>query len=464
MKHDVALSLLGVMAQGGVRFGTNLLIGRLGGPSALGLTSSAVAIAQLASLCGPTTAGAAASKFVARADGQGDAAEALGVAKHVTRITIATAIVAGLAAALLWHGDAQSLWWQRAVVFTLVLGYSGYALARGVQFGAGRIRRSTVWDLSTATLAVAGVAFVMLANLHPLIALVPVASSLLLYTLSGWFRGPGRSLTQEAVREIRTFVLLGVVGTASSAGLLQGSILVARSVGGLTGAGEYASAMALATPASLIGSSVSLALFPSMSVAYGRGDTQALLRMTDSAFRTLTSFVPLAFIPLVVCAPSIQVLVWGDAFAREPMVLPVLLLACMANVLGVTANNFLTSRGGRGMRASTIIGLVGASTGVLYWVLNAQSAGIVDVAVGYLLAATVIWLLPIALVSRTAGFRWSRRTLEVVVVSGITLGAAAATSWRGPLAQVAAAVVLCGLWALTVRPSLSGSSREPLPG
>ena len=89
MARRGAMSVLGVGWQGLVRFITNALVGRVGGPAVLGVVGSAISAAQLSTLAWPTSAGAAASKFVARARGAGDQAQAAAVAAHLARRTVA---------------------------------------------------------------------------------------------------------------------------------------------------------------------------------------------------------------------------------------------------------------------------------------------------------------------------------------------------------------------------------------
>lgn len=402
----VGLSLIGLAAQGSLRFLTNLVIGRLAGPAALGVSSSVIATAQIASLLGPTTAGSAASKFVARSRGLDDISQATAVAKHVSRVVLAVALCLGSAAAILWaapagHGGLA----ERAVVFVLVLGYSGYSVARGVQFGAGKFLRGTLWDLVTATLGFGGLLICLWADVRPVLALTPVAIALLTYSLSGVVVKSNKTVPWALKREIWAFVLMGILGTLCSAGLLQGGVLMAQHIGGAASAGHYASAMTLATPMALVGGSISLALFPRMSQTFGSGNENQYRSMTTSAVRTVTAIVPLIFGPMVICAHSIERWVWGTDFQQHPMLLPLLLLACMATTLGAPGTNALTAAGHDGVRRSMYYALLGAGICGTIWLLLARNWGLIGVAIGYLAATVIIWIAPLLVLTLRNGYR-----------------------------------------------------------
>lgn len=70
------LALLGVTLQGGVRFLTSFLVGRLTSPATLAVVSGGISLANILSLTWPTSTGSAASRFIARARGEGGNPEA----------------------------------------------------------------------------------------------------------------------------------------------------------------------------------------------------------------------------------------------------------------------------------------------------------------------------------------------------------------------------------------------------
>lgn len=125
MARRGTLGMLGVLAQGGVRFLTNILVGRLGGPAVLATVASAASTAQLLSLVGPTTTGSAAAKFLAQARGRAESGEIAAVAAHLAHRTVQTAVALAAVAAPLWVLVDGGGWAEGLCVSLLVLAYSG---------------------------------------------------------------------------------------------------------------------------------------------------------------------------------------------------------------------------------------------------------------------------------------------------------------------------------------------------
>ena len=129
-------------------------------------------------------------------------------------------------------------------VAALVIGYSGYHFARGVQFGAGQVARATAWDVILAVVGIAGVLVALAAGLEGPAILLPLAAAYGVYAAAGWPGGAG-SLAPDLRRGIDGFVGLGVAGTMASAGFLQLSMVAARLAGTPNAAGQYAAALTL---------------------------------------------------------------------------------------------------------------------------------------------------------------------------------------------------------------------------
>ena len=109
-------------------------------PSRAGCLPDRGSTATLLTLLWPTTAGSAASKFVARAHGAGRHAEAEAVARHLRRRMVQTTALLAVVAVPVWMlvAGAPDVWGGLCVA-ALVIGYSGYNFARGLQFGAGQV-------------------------------------------------------------------------------------------------------------------------------------------------------------------------------------------------------------------------------------------------------------------------------------------------------------------------------------
>lgn len=407
MARRGALGTIGVGAQGAVRFITSFLVGRIGGPAVLGVVQSAISTALLLSLLWPTTTGGTASKYVARARGKGDSVEAAAVAAHLAKRTLQAALLLAVISLPIWVAIDHGSLAQAASVAALVLGYSGYSFTRGLAFGAGQIPRATSWDVLAGTLGLTAMLAALAAGVRGTLLLLPLAGAYGLYAAAGWpwhaHSKPARALR----RELDGFVALGVLGTLASTGFLQLSMIVVRVMDGTAHAGQYAAALALATPSSLLAGSLSLVLFPSMAEAWGRGDHEGFRRQTDQATRLLVVVMVPLLGALALCSRLIVSLVWGDRFVESADLLPVLLLAVLATTLGVASVNALTTSSQQGMLVSSAASVTGLVVGVLAWLVLAPSHGMLGVAIGYLCGTVVIAAVPVAVVWRRDSHHWS---------------------------------------------------------
>jgi len=406
MARRGVLSTVGVAVQGAARFVMNVLIGRIGGPSVLGSVASAISTAQLFSLLWPTTTGSAASKFVAQARGKGAPAQASAVAAHLAKRTIQAGLLLAITSVPIWilvdHGGLAGA----GAVAALVIGYSGYSFTRGLQYGAGQVPRATAWDVTTGVLGLAGVLALLILGVRGILVILPLAAAYILFAVAGWPWGANGHPAPALRREMDSFVALGVAGTVASAGFLQLSMIVARLTDGVANAGQYAAALALATPPSLLAMSLSLVLFPSMAEAWGRRDVEGFKRQTDRATRALVTTMTAIFGPIALCGSLIVAVIWGNQYGHAATLLPILLLAILANTMGVACTNSLTSRSHRGMVTSTVSSLTGMTVGLLLWALLAPRWGTLGVAIGYLGGTILIAAIPIVIVWRRDGHRW----------------------------------------------------------
>ncbi len=450
-----ALSAASVAVQGLSRLLTSLLIGRLAGPAVLGAVMSAIAVAQIAVLCGPGALGSAASKFVARARGAGLPEERAAVLAQLSRLTlIATVCLLAVATPTWWFvsdGDARGL----IGIVVLVTGYAGYSFVRGVYYGSGDILKATRWDVAASSIALVGVLVSLVAGVRSTLLILPMAGAYLLFALAGWpYRARGRTEKQLG-REISGFVGLATIGTLAGAGFLQASVVLARVTEGQVGAGQYAAALALATPGSLVAAALSLVLYPSMSAAFGRGDHASIRRQTDLATRWLSLVMVAVFGALALSSELIVSAVWGEQFRRASDVLPLLLCGVLATTLAVPSVNSLTSRNQKGMATGTGISLAGLLVGGVVWLVAVPRFGIIAVAGGYLAAAVTTCVVALALASRREGLSWSGLALRLTSASVVLIGLGLLQQrepvalWQGPALSAA----FCVLW-------LAGNVRE----
>lgn len=456
----VALSTAGVLFQGAIRLLTSVLVGRLGGPIALGSVATGISTAQFSTLLLPSTAGSAASKYIARARGKESGREAVQVAAYLSKRAWQGTSLLAFTSAIIWTWvDGGSLGGAICVAM-LVVGYSLYNVSRGMQFGSSQVLRATIWDFGCGTLGIAGVVTLLLTGEHGLVVLTPLAVSYIVYGLCNWPWSASGAPDRALRREIDGFIVLGVVGTVASAGFLQISMVLARITQGVAEAGQYAAALALATPVALVAGSLSLVLYPSMSEAWGRGDLTAFKNQTDQATRTLALAMMSAFGALIICSDLIVQLIWGSEFRGGAEVLPVLLLAALINTLGIASTNSLTTQNHRGVVVSVSASLAGLTIGVAAWAILAARMGIIGIGLGYLVGTLFTSAIPIAIVWRKHRHAW------LGLWSRVVLGAALAGSmlllqralelnpWWGILLSVAFVGAWLGMMGKDVRASV----------
>jgi putative peptidoglycan lipid II flippase len=416
-------STAGLLAQGILRFATTFLVGHLAGKAELGVVASAISMALTLAVLWPTSTGSAASKFLARARGAGDADETRVTASHLRRRTVETAAFLAVASVPLWILLDHGSWAAAVSVAALTLTYSGYSFTRGIQFGAGQIPRATAWDLTSVALGIAGLVVMLLFGVRGPVLVLPLVLAYGLYAMAGWpYAVNGRPATPRR-RELDGFVALGAIGSLASTGFLQLSQIAAKLVGGDANAGQYAAAQSLATPAVMLAGSLSLVLLPSLSEAWGRGDREGFHKQSDQAMRALSVVMVAVFGSIIVCSRLLIGVVWGHRYAGAENLLPVMALAMLATNLAVVSINVLSTRSQRGMMLTTGASLLGMLVGATIWLIVARDMGNSGVALGYLCGCLVLAAIPITVVWRTDKHRWAavfgKVALGLAVVGGI---------------------------------------------
>ncbi|MFI7674926.1 lipopolysaccharide biosynthesis protein [Actinophytocola sp. NPDC049390] len=456
-------STAGLIAQGLLRFATSLLVGHLAGKTVLGEVASAIAMSLTLALLWPTTTGSAASMFLARARGADKPEELRSTAAHLRMRTMQTGLLLGAVAIPLWVLVDGGSWQGALSVAALTIAYSGYSFTRGVQFGAGQVLRATMWDLTSVVLGLGCLVILLLAGVRSTALVIPLVITYGLYTLAGWPYGAGGRAGRARRRELDGFVVLGAIGSLASTGFLQLSQVTAKLAAGDAEAGQYASAIALATPASLLAASLTLVLLPSLSEAFGRGDMAAFRARTNTATRGLAVTMVAIFCSIMVCSRLIVSVVWGSEFAGAQKLLPVLVMAVLATNLCVASVNALNTRSRRGMLINTASSLVGMTVGVVVWLVLAPRLGTYGVAIGYLCGTVTIAAVPITWVWRKDGHRWSLVFVKVALGVAVATGMVVAQHVAGlPLyLDPVFALGFLAIWWLLNRADVA---RLPIPG
>lgn len=444
--RDAALSLGGVLVQGAARFCTILLVGHLAGKGAVGGVSGGISLATLGSLTWPTSAGMGASKFVPREAGGGREAQSRAVAGHLARRTALSMLVI-VPLGVLYAAVAYHWTWPRLLcVGLLIVGFSGYNLVRGLQMGRQAVATATTWESVSAGVSLSLLVGVLLGGWDEWL-LLPLALGYGAYAAAGWPRG-APPVERELAREADEFVAWGVLGTVSSTGLLQLTMVVCATVLTAHEAGAYGVALSLATPASMVARSFSMVLFPSMARSVGAADLATLRRQTDLSTWGLAATMVPVFGLVCLLADPLLLLLYGKEFLDAAGLMSILTIASLATTLNVAAVNALTASSRRGIRAAASMSTVGLVLGCAAMAVLAPWLRGTGVAASYLIGSCIIGALPMVLVARRQQHRWAGLAVRAVLCGAVALGGALWAQDRGGwLPHVAAVGVFLVVWA-----------------
>lgn len=447
-------TLVAVASNGVARLLTVVMVGRAGGVDVLGSFQTGLSVAQLLVLLLPTALGSAASKFVA----QGRANPAVGDPNEVyrflrKRLRLAI-VVLGVGALAVWLAVEGRDTWGAVEVVVLTCVLSWYSLNRGLLFGLGLARRSAFWDITTSVCAVVLIAALVILADPQHGALLVVALTYALFAVVNTPRADPGSLSAARRSEVDRFCVAVVFGTLASTGFLQLTMIMSRVVGGTEAAGQFAAALNLATPVSLLGASLSLVIFPELSGAMSRGDRRRVNTLVDRAFRLLLVLtVPVLVVTQFAAEPVVRA-VLGRDFSDASSVLVILMASVMLTTVGIPCVTALTSGGQRGVRASALLSCAGLAVGVTSWTLLVPALDVDGVAWGYLVGSLVTASGPIVWAWRTQQQRWA---LPVFSNGGAILALAAVHSdvlMAEEAGQATAVGLICLGWAALQVPSI----------
>lgn len=411
-------SLVGLVAQGLIRLAITAAVARLAGAVDLGVVAAGMATAQFLILAWPTTCGQAASRFLARCRGARDQGSLLAVADHLRRrllLAAAALSLVSLPISLARGLDA----FGAACVAAFLWGVAGQQFTRGVHYGAGAIGRVVILDIGFSLLGLLGLVVALESGVRGPTLLLPPALAYLALSIACWPWSPARRADRALRHELDSFVFFGSLGTLASAGLVQLSVLVADRLGPLA-VGHYAAAVNLALPLTLIAGALSLVLYPTMSQAVGRGDTQAVRRQLDVGVRALLLVAVPVLTLAAVLAPEFLALAYGPGFDDSARVLPILLAAILVSMLAVPCVNALTSRDSWGIIEMAGASLAGLGLAVFLWAVWAPRAGIVGVGGGYAGGAAIIALYAIGRAWVLWRLNWTAPAVSAVLGVGVS--------------------------------------------
>lgn len=258
-------------------------------------------------------------------------------------------------------------------------------------------------------------------------------------------------------RAVGGYALVTTFGTASSAGFLQLSVIFALRAGGEHGAGLFAAALSLVTPAYLLPRAISVVLFPAMARAAGRFDAARVrLHLTVGTQVLAAALLPL-FALAAILAPSVLTLAYGRDYADGATTLVIMVWATWVSVASVPAVNALSSDTGRGYVIPAAASVAGFVVGLGWWFADGTS--IESVAWGYLAGSMVQSAVPMVRAARRYGVPGIGFGARVLAAAGAALAVSLLCGPLGIGVRIAIAIAVSAAAAIVVLPELRGLRR-----
>ncbi len=424
---NTMLSLVAILALGLTRLIFSLLVGRLIGQEALGVVNTQLSIATFASLAFATGTSIGATKFIPAALGGGDEAQARRALIVLLRwCVLGTAAVTALVAGVLPVLFHQLSGAQIVATCVLVIAYSAYTFVRGAQYGYGTIRRYALIETGCDAATIAGAVIVVLLGAE-VILLLPFIVGYTLFAILGWLglpkpaRTPGITVPVELRREMRGYGFWAALGVMASTGFLQLSMVFAFIYSTPAQAGLYAAAMTLTVPAYFVPRALSMALFPSMANAFGRGDSAEIRRQVDAGTRLLM-VATLPFFGAAVLLAEPVLIIFGRDYAPAHVILELLLAATYILICSIPAVNSLSATERSLVRVPAAAAVSGLSVGVVSWLILGPTQGTTGIAIGYLCGAVVTSGICLFAAWRRWQQRWGTLLLRVGLAAAVAVG------------------------------------------
>lgn len=258
-------------------------------------------------------------------------------------------------------------------------------------------------------------------------------------------------------RAIGGYALVTTFGTASSSGFLQLSQIFALRAGAEHGAGLFAAALSLVTPAYLLPRAISVVLFPAMARAAGRFDAARVRLHLAVGTQVLAAGLLPVFALAGVLASSVLTLAYGREFADGGTALVIMVWATWVSVASVPAVNALSSDTGRGYMIPAGASVAGFAVGLVWWIVAGTS--IEAVAWGYLAGSVVQSAVPMIKAARQHGVPGIGFAARATVVAGAALAVALLCGPLGIGVRIAIAIAVGAVAAIAVLPELRGLRR-----
>ncbi|WP_104131999.1 lipopolysaccharide biosynthesis protein [Cryobacterium sp. M91] len=401
LASQAAVSTVGVLVLGLSRFGYSVLIGRFMGPGDLAHVSAWLALALILSLLWPTGAGNAASHFLAHARSLGHTpVHSMRLILRTFWLSCVVMLAIGIPISILALGAELA---DVVVIAALIVSYSGYILARGIEVGLGRIERAAIWDVVAALATMTLLAVVLWAGLSWAL-LWPITIGYAIFGIQTWLRAQHghEGLRQESIVEPTSILKLtswNSLGLLASNGLIQFAMVYVFIVESPVKAGLFAAAMSLATPASMLSQAVTQVLIPRFS-EWLATDPAGTRRRYVLVLAGMAAGLAAVFGAVTLASPLIVNVVFGSQYDGASTIMSMLLAGIFAFSIGLVATAYLLTS--NRVVSATVFSITGLAVGLGTMIVvtplwTGTIAASIGVTVGYTVTAlgvVVVSLLP----------------------------------------------------------------------
>lgn len=347
----------GMAIQGVARFAYTWVIANLVGPVEVGQTNTLLSVAVYAVLFWPQGAGIAATRFLPVPD---EAGPAIRLLRRTT--LLAMALLSALSAGVAWvlmSGDLIAA----ASCGVLVATYAGYVFTRGALLGRDQVLRATVGDAISSAVSLTALVLVVLGQVNWAL-LLPLAAGYLIFTALNWPRDVAAEPNRMLRREVLLFTRDNSIAVLASGGLLPATMVMVHAFDTPVAAGNFAVALSLATPASMLSQALNQVLVPhfarlrSTPVATIRASYLKILMVSAAGFVAVFGL-------LIWWTPWILDLFFGDRYAAGTTPMRVLLVIVCAMSLMAAPSAYLVTMGHQRRYASVWLVSLVVGTAVL---------------------------------------------------------------------------------------------------
>jgi len=364
---DSMISTVGLLAQGLSRFAYTAVVGRVLGAESLAAVNLGFAVAILLSLLWPTAAGNASAAF-----GRLDRPHVLRTLRRTLGIALVPlGIGAAVVMVVLGGGAAEVV---QAVGLTI--SWSAYIFARGMLIGTGHLRPAALWDLVSGVTALALLGVFLVAGWREW-ALVPAVLGYLLFAVASAVIVRPAPLSASPVEAppvpLMPFIAWSSLALLATNGLMQVSMVIASALDSPAAAGQFAAALALATPASMVAQAVTQAMLP----RFGRWaalPAEDRLRAVRRATTALAAVMLVGSGAVAAVLPFVLPLVYGGGFTAAVPLAQALMVAVWGFSVSVFLAAYLATEGRA--RTATVCSALGSVVGLITMiVLGSTAAG-----------------------------------------------------------------------------------------